>query len=209
MHKVSARIKLLAIIFFIIIAPALYLAAADGENRTVVILHSYHQGFKWTDDIAAGISEVLQTYPAKIEVIHEYMDSKRRWDSVYQNHLKNLYAYKYQNMKIDAVIVSDNIAFDYTREFGKDVFPGTPVFFCGVNYLEAQSVKDFPLYTGISEMVDIEKNISLILKLHPMTRQIAFIVDSTETGLIIASFLNRQRQKYGNRLEIRQLTDLT
>lgn len=209
MHKVSARIKLLAIIFFIIIAPVLYLAAADGENRTVVILHSYHQGFKWTDDIAAGISEVLQTYPVKIEVIHEYMDSKRRWDSVYQNHLKNLYAYKYQNMKIDAVIVSDNIAFDYTREFGKDVFPGTPVFFCGVNYLEPQSIKDFPLYTGISEMVDIEKNISLILKLHPMTRQIAFIVDSTETGLIIASFLNRQRQKYGNRLEIRQLTDLT
>lgn len=127
------------------------------------MLHSYHQGFKWTDDISAGISEVMQTWPAGVELIHEYMDSKRRWDKNYKMLLEGLLSYKYRNMQPDAVIVSDNLAFDYMCESGKDVFPGFG--FCGVNYLDPQVLRGLPNFTGISEVADIDRNIELIIKL--------------------------------------------
>ena len=208
-HMLKACFNRFSIVLFLLIFQlGMPLFSAPAKDRTVVILHSYHQGFKWTDDIAAGINEILLTSTDRIELIHEYMDSKRRWNANYKNLLKDLYAYKYSHKQLDAIIVSDNIAFDYVREFGKDVFSGIPVFFCGVNYLDSNSLKDFPNYTGISEVVDIDANLALILKLHPQTSQIAFIVDSTETGVIIASSLDKERQKYNSQVEIRQLTKL-
>lgn len=182
---------------------------ALAKEKTIVVMHSYHRGFKWTDDIVSGITGVLHSSRFKVELIHEYMDSKRRWDDNYKKLLENIYSYKYRQIPPDAVIVSDNVAFDYLREFGNDVFPGVPVFFCGVNYLDPASIEKHPNFTGISEVVDIDANLALILKLQPETRQIAFVVDSTETGRIITSFLEPLRRKYAGRLEIRQLTSLS
>ncbi len=193
----------LALILFL---PALVLAEAN--EKRVVVLHSYHQGFKWTDDISAGISEVMQTWPAGVELIHEYMDSKRRWDKNYKMLLEGLLSYKYRNMQPDAVIVSDNLAFDYICESGKDVFPDVPVFFCGVNYLDPQALKGLPNFTGISEVVDIDRNIELMIKLHPELSEIVFVVDNTETGRILAAYLEGCRKKY-QKIKIRQLTDVS
>lgn len=184
------------------------LVFADANEKRVVVLHSYHQGFKWTDDISAGISEVMQTWPAGIELIQEYMDSKRRWDKNYKMLLEGLLSYKYRNMQPDAIIVSDNLAFDYMCDSGKDVFPGVPVFFCGVNYLDPHFLKGLSNFTGISEVVDIDRNIELITRLHPELSEIVFVVDNTETGRILAAYLEGCRQKY-QKIKIRQLTDVT
>ncbi len=193
----------LAMLFFLPIS-----SVAEVSEKRVVVLHSYHQGFKWTDDISAGISEVMQTWPTGVELIHEYMDSKRRWDKNYKMLLEGLLSYKYRNMQPDAVIVSDNLAFEYMCESGKDVFPGVPVFFCGVNYLDPQVLEGLPNFTGISEVVDIDRNIELISRLHPELSEIVFVVDNTETGRILSAYLDGCRKKY-QKIKIRQLTDVT
>ena len=180
-----------------------------GNERLVVVLHSYHQGFRWTDDIARGISEVLGQSPFKVEFIHEYMDAKRRWDDDYKKLLASVYRYKYKNRKVDAVILSDNVAFDLMREIGSELFLGTPVFFCGVNYLDPSHIAGHPNFTGISEVVDVSANLDLIMKLQPQIKKVAFIVDATETGQIIATHLEQQRKRLQGKLEIEQLTSLT
>lgn len=198
----------LALLWLALVIFSLAPVSAEVSEKRVVVLHSYHQGFKWTDDISAGISEVMQTWPAGVELIHEYMDSKRRWDKNYKMLLEGLLSYKYRNMQPDAVIVSDNLAFDYMCESGKDVFPGVPVFFCGVNYLDPQVLRGLPNFTGISEVADIDRNIELIIKLQPELSEIVFVVDNTETGQILAAYLDGCRQKY-QKIKIRQLTDVT
>ena len=188
---------------------ALPASAAITHERLVVIVHSYHQGFKWTDDIARGISEVLSRSPVRIEFIHEYMDVKRRWDDEYKKRLISVYQYKYKSKKVDAVILSDNVAFDSMREIGNEIFPGVPVFFCGVNFLSPEAIADYPNFTGISEIIDVSANLELIMKLQPKVKKVAFIVDATETGLIISEHLEQQRQLLAGRLEIEQMTDYT
>ncbi|PKL48630.1 MAG: hypothetical protein CVV42_09160 [Candidatus Riflebacteria bacterium HGW-Riflebacteria-2] len=178
-------------------------------ERVIVVLHSYHQGFKWTDDIARGITEVLRQSEFSIDFIHEYMDIKRRWDDEYKRLFVDLLRYKYQNRRVDAIILSDNVAFDCMREYGNEIFPDVPVFFCGVNYLDPAQIADFPLYTGISEVADIAANLDLIMHLQPQIKKVAFIVDSTETGEILAGHLETQRKRLAGRLAIERLTDYT
>lgn len=183
--------------------------SARFPDKRVVILHSYHQGFKWTDDIATGIRDGLKCYPGRLELIHEYMDSKRRWDDNYRMLLEALLHYKYRNMQPDAVIVSDNRAFEYMCDAGQQLFPGVPVFFCGVNYLDPQVIREHVNFTGISEAVDIDRNITLIQHLHPEARQIVFIVDDTETGKILAAHFEQLQARYASRLRLVQYTDYT
>lgn len=201
-------IFLLALLIFTALL-ALPASAAITPERLVVVLHSYHQGFKWTDDIARGISEVLSHSPVSIEFIHEYMDVKRRWDDEYKKRLISVYQYKYKNRKVDAVILSDNVAFDSMREVGNEIFPGAKVFFCGVNFLSPEAIADYPNFTGISEIIDVAANLELIMKLQPKIKKAAFIVDATETGLIISEHLEQQRQLLAGRLDIEQMTDYT
>ncbi len=196
-------------LLFFLVALLSELSGATVPEKRVVVLHSYHQGFKWTDDIAAGIRDGLKSYPGKIELIHEYMDSKRRWDDNYKMLLEGLLNYKYRNMQPDAVIVSDNLAFEYMCDTGAQVFPGVPVFFCGVNYLDPHELKEHPSFTGISEVVDIEKNLVLIQHLHPHTREIAFVVDKTETGVIMAAHVEELQAKFAGQLKLSLLNDLT
>jgi len=180
-----------------------------GMERLVVVLHSYHQGYKWTDDIARGISEVLSHSSFNVEFIHEYMDAKRRWDDEYKKRLTSVMQYKYKGRKVDAVILSDNLAFDLMREIGDELFPGVPVFFCGVNNLDPSEIANNPNFTGISEVVDVSANLDLIVKLLPQIKKVAFIVDATETGQIIAMQLEQQRKRLQGKLEIEQLTNFT
>lgn len=46
-----------------------------NKTKKVLILHSYHQGYKWTDDITAGIKSL---FPKKsnVALTIEYMDTK-------------------------------------------------------------------------------------------------------------------------------------
>jgi len=96
-----------------------------------------------------------------------------------------LYKYKYGNQTFDLIISSDDNAFNFLREYREDLFPGTPIVFCGVNNLEAPNLIDRDVFTGIIELHSLRETIDLALRLHPGTRQIIFVVDNTPTGVYL------------------------
>jgi len=111
------------------------------------------------------------------------MDSKAtKYDSQYKEKLYRLYKYKYGNQSFDLIISSDDNAFNFLREYHEDLFPDTPIVFCGVNNLEAPALIDPDEFTGIIELQSIKETIDIGLQLHPGTRQIVFVVDNTPTG---------------------------
>ena len=46
-----------------------------ATNKRILILHSYHQGFHWTDRIMQGITSVFEQRQ-DIELFVNYMDTK-------------------------------------------------------------------------------------------------------------------------------------
>jgi signal transduction histidine kinase len=157
-------------------------ALEETPRKRVLVLHSYYQGYKWTDDENRGIQSILKPFIGTNNLYIEYMDTKKIFGDLYSQRLYEVYKLKYKNFKFDAIIVTDNNAFDFIRKYRDDLFPGTPVVFCGVNYFEGSHLIGHKFITGINEENDLKVCVEMMLKLHPKTKQIVFINEWTTTG---------------------------
>jgi len=177
---------LLAFLVFIpvctILLPSSSLAA---PSKQVLVLHSYHVGFKWTDEMTQGITAALRDEAKAVQIRYEYMDTKRVSDPAYFRLLYETYRHKYRTSRFDVIVATDNDAFDFLKQYRDDLFPAAPVIFCGVNYFKPAMVQGRKLITGVNEAADIKATLDLALRLHPATRQIVVINDTTTTGQIV------------------------
>lgn len=148
-----------------------------GQN--ILLIHSYHSGFKWTDDISAGVNAALGD---RVNLFVEYMDTKHQYSEEYLELLSNLLEYKFPQHNFQLIICSDNNAFNFlTNEAGR-VFGYTPIVFCGLNYPEESLENAGENITGVIEKVRFKENMRLITTLHPEAAELIFITDNTPTG---------------------------
>ena len=177
--------------------------AQEEQTKQVLVLNSYHKGFLWTDNIVIGIESVLGSEENDIELRIEYMDSKSTtYTTWYKEKLYDLYKYKYGNQTFDLIISTDDNAFNFLGEYHKDIFPDTPIVFCGVNNLEAPNIIDRDIFTGMIEHHSIKETIDIALSLHPETTEIVFVVDNTPSG----SYMWNQIQELFEYYESVQMT---
>jgi signal transduction histidine kinase len=181
--KLKAWVGSFLLLFILItgLSPDL-LALEEAPRKRVLVLHSYYQGYKWTDDENRGIESILKPAIGTNNLYIEYMDTKKIFGDLYSQRLYEVYKLKYRNFKFDSIIVTDNNAFDFIRKYHNDLFPGTPVVFCGVNYFDEYHIKAQTFITGINEENDLKACVEMMLKLHPKTKQIVFINEWTTTG---------------------------
>lgn len=181
-----------------------------NNSKEVLLIHSYHKGYIWTDDISKTIEKNFQDHK-EIELTTLYMDAKRVDDSVYLSNLAKLYKQQFENRKFDLVIVSDNNAFDFIIQYHEYLFKDLPILFCGINnfnksLLNKNNIKEF--MTGVAEEVDLEKNFELISKLHPKLKNLLIINDTSSTGYAVKRDLNPIIEKYNKKFKIEYTDNL-
>ncbi|MCP4552860.1 MAG: hypothetical protein GY834_12650 [Bacteroidetes bacterium] len=190
-------------LFFLIcqllVTPSLTNASPDNQDsQRVLVVNSYHPGYTWSDDIVLGIQDELGAQRG-IEVIIEYLDTKRHFEKSYFRQLKELYRQKYKLTDIDIIITSDDNALDFILSIRKELFPDTPHIFCGIDHINTERIAGHePLY-GIEEADSTASTIDLILSIHPDIESITFIADATSTGKLMLDRtrkLKRTFQKY-------------
>lgn len=152
-------------------------------KRHVLVLNSYHHGLSWTDNIIKGIESALKEEVRDVELHLEFMDAKRFFSDRYFERLYETYREKYGRARFEAVIVADNDALDFVRRYHEELFPGTPVIFCGINNFKDSMLDGCDHFTGVVEETDVMSTVEIALKLHPKTEQIVVVNDSTTTGL--------------------------
>ena len=181
-----------------------------NTSKEVLVLHSYHKGYTWTDDISSQIEKNFKDNK-NVELTTVYMDSKRIDTSSYLNNLANLYKEQFQNRKFDLIIVSDNTALDFMIKYHEFLFKDTPVLFCGINdfdssILDVNNIRNF--MSGVAEEVDLEKNFELISKLHPKLKNLLIINDTSTTGYAVKKGLDPIIKKYEKKFNIEYTDDL-
>lgn len=196
MRRVFRKTLPLAALLLFCLQSALGLASS-----TVLILNSYHQGMDWTDGEVSGLKEVLER-SGGAELYIEYMDSKRLLDQVHFENIRQLLAYKYRSIKLDAIAVTDNDAFEFMRRYRDDLFPGIPVVFCGVNWFRSDQLKGLPRFTGVAETANHAATFDLMLRLHPETERIVAIIDGTTTGKMLRKELSEAAQPLQDRVKL-------
>jgi PAS domain S-box-containing protein len=170
-------------------------------KRNILILNSYHQGYKWTDDITHGILSALAPESANTRIFIEYMGTKWVKGKAYFQELRKLMKLKFSKTHFDLIISSDNDAFNFLCDCRDELFGKIPSVFCGVNYLNASELAGIELYTGISEIADIKGSLELALKLHPLTKRILIVGDSTISGRRVRDEINRVIPSFGGRVQ--------
>jgi len=199
--KVGSAIGVGVIVFLVMSCSFITADAYQAsEVKTVLFLNSYHSGYKWSDDVYEGIKSVLNTGEFDVKLQVEYMDTQHLLDSQYIKSLFNTYKYKFKNREFDLIISSDDTAFEFLMNYGDELFPETPVVFCGVNYFEEKNLEGHPLYTGVVEGFDIGATIDTAVRIHPNTKNIYYVVDDTLTGVSIMKEFEKVILNYSNQL---------
>ena len=160
------------LIFFIGISVTFLFASSAPKD--ILLIQSYHKGYKWSDDISKVIEKKFSEQE-NVFLSTIYMDTKRIDSPTYLDSFYKYYKERFKNHQFDVVIVADNSALAFVKSHYQELFSKSPIVFLGINNYEPEMIQGISKITGVVENVDIKKNIDLILMLHPQLDKLLII----------------------------------
>ena len=176
------RHRTLPFVLILLYTLILFSHNARAQTQQVLILHSYNQGYAWTDNIMAGMNQVFAPVSGQVERHVEYMDTKRFPPEISFEILDAYFSKKYKGIRFDVLLVSDNNALNFAVSRRSRLFPGVPMVFCGINDFSVSMLGREPEITGILEEIDVTGTIRFARQLFPGIRQFYVVNDPTPTG---------------------------
>jgi diguanylate cyclase (GGDEF)-like protein len=159
--------------------PALWPGQATAA-RQVLVLNSYHPGYKWSDDLLHALETALRRDDPETVIRVEHLDTKLNTDPAYLDTVPDCLSRKYAVFRPDLIVASDDSAFNLMLRHGESIFGDVPTVFCGVN---AGTLPPLPPWmTGVREYVDMLSTLKLMRNLQPDMREIVVIADRTTTS---------------------------
>lgn len=166
--------------------------STQTSSYNILFLNSYSVGYSWSDSISNGIATALHNQNMNLYI--ESLDAKRfgqqKFDIFYK-FLEN----KYQGIKFDIIITSDNDALDFVQHYDQQLFNKIPVVFCGIANPEDYKIEGTNKF-GIIESDNPDEFIPVLLRLLPKTKSILFINDNSTSGLIKLKRIEQARKLY-------------
>ena len=193
---------------FLLFSPIDSRADASVQAELLVI-HSYHQDFDWTEGVDDGLTSVLGSNEYNISIYKEYYDTKRNAVDAVEDNFYSYISEKYKSIRFDAVLTSDDNALRFAAERRNTFFKDIPIIFCGINEIDLYDLDAIGNVTGITEDYDVPSNLELIKKLDSRVENLAVIFDSTPTGLSNLIRFRKVKSSYLDDFNFIELYDLS
>lgn len=181
--------------------------ASTQAYKNVLILDSYHHGAVFHDTMVHGIEQYLQDHLPGTNIFKEYMDAKRfQLSQAQEQILVELYTLKYQQRRPEVLVAIGEYALNFARKNREVLFPGVPIVFLGIHGVDDNTLGEHTNITGIVETVAYQKNIDLIVKLHPGVKNIVAVVDTSKAGHLMLDEFRRivaDKEGGGDRFEFK------
>jgi methyl-accepting chemotaxis protein len=208
--KINPRFLLLLLLLLGMIAIPCVMAAEE-KTYSILNLNSYHLGWGWSDRITNTIRSEVATQLPGSDVMVEYLNTRKiPLNDTRIIELKEYMADKYRGKKFDAIISSDDDAFQFLLKTRDELFPGVPVIFSGVNNFEDQMISGKRGITGIVEKASMIENIDLILKNHKDADTIYIINEEvTSTGKAFRKQIDSVLPNYQEKVTFEILNELS
>lgn len=187
---------LACLIFMCSITISVASANVSNDQKRILYISSYYEGYKWSDDIRDGIYSVVFQSNLDVDLKVEYLDMQHIDDSSYYEKIYRIYSEKYGSNDFDIIITSDDKAYEFVRLYGKELFSDTIKLYCGVNNVDTIHDNQGIYYDGIIEAYDFSETIDLALNLHPSTTKIYYVNDTSLTGTSIQKNLTEIMLEY-------------
>ena len=199
-------IKIIVSLFFSIVT--LY---AQVKPKDILLIHSYHRGYKWSDDISKVFENRFEKHgDAYLTTV--YMDTKQVATPLYFDRLFDLYDEKFKGRGFDLVVAVDNNALEFVMRYHEHLFKDLPVVFLGINNFDEAMIYENNMRsftTGVVEKIDIKKNIDLILKIHPDLKKLMIINDRSRTGYAMKRDIFKVLPEYKDRFKFEYIDNMS
>ena len=182
--------KLLIFLFLLIISINVF-------SKNILILHSYCPLYDWTKDVNKGLENILMD--SNHNILIEYLYSRNNFSEEYKKDLIEVLSLRYENYEIDAVVTTDQNAFDLITQYKNNFLKNVPVFFLGAEFIRNDEINSQRNIYGIFGKSNIEENIKLVDSIYPK-KKILITNNTDEFGDEIAS--KAQELKNSMNLEI-------
>lgn len=176
--------------------------------KRILILNSYHPGYVWGESVNKGIRSVLNSSDISINIRYEFMDTKHLRPDVIFKRLRELYSMKYARFQFDVIIATDNNALNFLLLYRDEIFPETPVVFCGINGLHENMIGGRSGFTGFAEDSDLRGTLEVALNLHPSTKHVALVSGTSTSSLINQARMMEIIPDYKDKVELIDLSRL-
>ena len=189
--SIRPRVALLIIVMMALIVSQFEYSYSLSQSKVeqekhILVLNSYHRGFKWTDDTVTSFLETLESLSPehKYAFYIEYLDWKKYPT---QKNIENMYAnlrYKYGSKPIDLIVATDDKALELAIDYRQEQLKNIPIVFTGVSQGSFKLLSnDEENITGVIENIDLEPTIQIAKLLKPDFNKIYTIHDFTESGI--------------------------
>lgn len=159
-------------------------AAPEDEPFSVLVIHSYDQGFAWTDRQNEGILDTFAGAEERLHVYVEYMDYRNYPDSRNLERFREYCLYKYADRGIDIVITTDEVALRFALDNRAELFSDAPVVFSGVSESGAEEIiAGRTGVTGVVEEIDPVGTVKAAFGINPGIRKIYVIFDDSANSV--------------------------
>lgn len=175
----------------------------DNKVFSVLVLHSYHPGFTWTENEMKGIYEGFSVSSPEVDLYIEYLDAKRHSDPEVLKSFCDLLQKKMRGINPCVVLTTDNIALQTALDLRPSIFPEAAIVFCGLNGSPEKAIQGQSRVTGVMETWDPEGTLSLISAIQPEVKEIVVLHDHTESGIGTYQDLKAVMLKFKERFSFR------
>lgn len=198
-----------AMFFAFLLGTAIDVSAVEpGNQKRFLVLNSYHDGFKGTDDIVGGFKSKLLALLPDTEIYIEYLDSKHYGGKEFDAKTLDMLLFKYQKQHFDLIFSSDDPAFNILEQHRENLFGTTPIVFCGTNSFDHSRIDGKKGIVGIDERPSFKETLALIFKFHPASRKIVVIHDDSVTGRLNSDEFRRASSGFEDRAEFSYLAGM-
>jgi ABC-type uncharacterized transport system substrate-binding protein len=156
------------------------------RGRRVLVVHSYHEGYSWVQEINEGLADAFDGRDVEQETF--YMDTKRRTSDSWKRQAGRWAMVAVDRFQPDVIIAVDDNAQEY---FARQLVDSDkPVVFCGVNQDPAKYGYPARNVTGITERPDWDMAMQWVEQDFPGAR-IGLLSSDDPTSLGAYSFMKQ------------------
>ncbi|HKO98701.1 MAG TPA: sigma 54-interacting transcriptional regulator [Pyrinomonadaceae bacterium] len=185
-------------------------ALAQTRHKNVLILYDENKDFPGLILLDQTLTSTLRAGTSgRLDIYSEYMDLSRFPEENNRKRLRDYYQQKYEGRKIDAIVAVMGPAFNFMLQYGDELFPGTPIVFCGIDKREIENRNLGPNVTGVLVKRAFKPTLELALRLQPDVRQVVFIKGTSDFSKYWGEQARLELREFEGRVAISDLSNLS
>jgi len=176
----AARALTACIVAASIFPPISAAASHDLPLRYVLILNSYRRDTPYTELQENAIRRVLHRDKGlRICILYEYLGATTQSERESFHLLAPVMRNRLAGRRLDLVVTTDTLAFQFAQEYRESLFPGLPIVFSALPSAQRDASDPRAGVSGVVEEVDVGGTLDMIRRLQPDARRLAIVADDS------------------------------